>query len=80
MDWLSESVVGKLVMHILRLNKLDKLYAKVYDDDPEAFLNRLIDVLGVSIEINEEDLKKYPRKDRSSPCPTIRSEVWTESF
>ena len=60
MDWLSESVVGKLVMHILRLNKLDKLYAKVYDDDPEAFLDRLIDVLGVSIEINEEDLKKIP--------------------
>ena len=60
LDWLSESVVGKLVMHILRLNKLDKLYAKVYDDDPEAFLDRLIDVLGVSIEINEEDLKKIP--------------------
>ena len=60
MDWLSESVVGKLVMHILRLNKLDKLYAKVYDDDPAAFLDRLIDVLGVSIEINDEDLKKIP--------------------
>lgn len=59
---LSDSVVGKLVMYILRLNKLDKLYAKVYAADPEAFLDSLIEALGVTIEISEEDLQKIPAK------------------
>ncbi len=65
---LTDSVVSKLVMYILRLNKLDKLYAKVYDADPEAFLDSLIEALGVTIEIKDEDLQKIPA---SGPFITI---------
>lgn len=54
------SLVARLVMHIMRLNKINKLYSDVYDEDPQAFLERLIDALGVTIEINEEDLAKIP--------------------
>lgn len=57
---LGGSLVAKLVMHIMRLNKINKLYADVYNDDPQEFLDRLIDALGVTIEINEEDLQKIP--------------------
>ncbi|MDE7073832.1 MAG: 1-acyl-sn-glycerol-3-phosphate acyltransferase, partial [Odoribacter sp.] len=57
---LAGSLVAKLVMHIMRLNKINKLYSDVYDENPEAFLDRLIDALGVTIEINEEDLAKIP--------------------
>ncbi|MDE5612456.1 MAG: lysophospholipid acyltransferase family protein, partial [Odoribacter sp.] len=54
------SLVAKLVMYIMRLNKINKLYSDVYDDDPEKFLEHLIDALGVTVEVNEEDLQKIP--------------------
>ena len=54
------SLVARLVMYIMRLNKINKLYSDVYDDDPEKFLEHLIDALGVTVEVNEEDLQKIP--------------------
>ncbi len=57
---LGGSLVAKLVMYIMRLNKINKLYSDVYDEDPEAFLERLIDALGVTVEVNPEDLQKIP--------------------
>lgn len=59
---LGGSLVAKLVMYIMRLNKINKLYSDVYDENPEAFLEQLIDALGVTIEVNEEDLQKIPRE------------------
>lgn len=59
---LGGSIVAKLVMYIMRLNKINKLYSDVYDEDPDAFLDRLIEALGVTIEINEEDLQKIPKE------------------
>lgn len=56
------SLVAKLVMYIMRLNKINKLYSDVYDEDGEAFLERLTEALGVTIEINEEDLQKIPKE------------------
>lgn len=56
------SIVAKLVMYIMRLNKINKLYSDVYDADADAFLDRLIEALGVTIEINEEDLQKIPKE------------------
>ena len=56
-----ESLVSKLVMYILRLHKLDKLNVKVNDDDPEVLLDSLIEALGVTIEVSEEDLEKIPK-------------------
>ena len=54
-------LVAKLVMYIMRLNKINKLYSDAYDDDPAEFLERLIDELGVTIEVNPEDLEKIPK-------------------
>ena len=51
------SFAAKMVMHIMRLNKINKLYSDVYDEDPNAFLDRLINALGVTIEINAENSK-----------------------
>ena len=59
---LGGSLVAKLVMYIMRLNKINKLYSDVYSDNPEAFLDRLIEALGVTIEVNEEDLQKIPKE------------------
>lgn len=56
------SLAAKMVMYIMRLNKINKLYSNVYSDDANAFLDRLIEALGVNIEINDEDLQKIPRE------------------
>lgn len=56
------SLAAKLVMYIMKLNKINKLYSDVYDEDPHAFLDHLIDELGVRIEIKEEDLQRIPRE------------------
>lgn len=57
---LGGTLVAKLVMYIMRLNKINKLYSDAYNDDPQEFLERLIDELGVTVEVNEEDLQKIP--------------------
>ena len=56
------SLVAKLVMHIMRLNKINKLYSDVYTEDGSVFLEQLIDAVGVSVEVSEEDLQKIPQE------------------
>ena len=55
------SIVAKLVMYIMQLNKINKLYSDIYSDDANDFLDQLIDALGVTIQVNEEDLQKIPK-------------------
>ena len=55
------SLVARIVMYIMRLNKINKLYSDVYDEDPGAFLERLTEALGITIEVNEEDLQRIPK-------------------
>lgn len=59
---LGGSLVSRLVMYIMRLDKINKLYSDVYDEDGMAFLERLTEALGVTVEINDEDLQKIPRE------------------
>ncbi len=59
---LGGSLVAKLVMYIMRLDKINKLYSNVYDENPEAFLDRLIEALGVTIEVSEEELQRIPKE------------------
>ena len=54
------SLVARMVMYIMRLNKINKLYSDVYDEDPNAFLDRLIEALGVTIEIFRKYLQTEP--------------------
>lgn len=65
---LGDSMMAKLVNHILRLNKLNKLCSEVYNEDPDIFLDSLIEALGVTIEIRDEDLEKIPA---SGPFITV---------
>ena len=48
-------------MYIMQLNKINKLYSDIYSDDANDFLDQLIDALGVTIQVNEEDLQKIPK-------------------
>ena len=57
---MGENTMSKMITHILRLNRLNKLCTEVYDDNPDVFLDSLIEALGVTIEVREEDLRKIP--------------------
>jgi len=52
---------AKLIMHILKLNKLNKLYSNIYSKDSIEFIDSLLDELSIKIECSEEDLKKIPK-------------------
>ncbi len=56
------NMVSKFVAYITQLNKLNRLYLDVYDGETGLlpFLDRLLDSLGITVEINEEDIKKIP--------------------
>ena len=71
------SLVAKLVMHIMRLNKINKLYSDVYTEDGSVFLEQLIDALGVSVEVSEEDLQKSLRRELLLLFLIILLVVWT---
>jgi putative hemolysin len=57
---LGNTLVARLMTHILRLNKLNKLCEGVPQDDPRLFLDNLIQALGVTMEVTEEDLQRVP--------------------
>lgn len=56
------SLVAKLVMYIMRLNKINKLYSDVYSDNPEAFSGPIDRSPGSDDRVNEEDLQKIPKE------------------
>ncbi|MCC8173374.1 MAG: lysophospholipid acyltransferase family protein [Odoribacter sp.] len=59
---LGGNLAAKLVMYIMRLDKINKLYSNVYDEEADTFLDRLIEKLEVNVEIKEEDLEKIPKE------------------
>lgn len=52
---------AKVLMSILRLNKVNRLYSKLSDKSAIEFIDSLIDELGIKFELNEEELNRIPR-------------------
>jgi putative hemolysin len=59
-DERGHSLVNKLMSRILRLDKLNKLCNGGPKDDPRLFLDNLVQALGVTVEVREEDLRRLP--------------------
>jgi putative hemolysin len=52
--------MSKLMMRLLRVDKLNKLCAGEPQEDPRLFLEGLLRSLGVTVEVKDEDLKRIP--------------------
>lgn len=52
---------AKLLMHFLRLTKLNKIYDTLDNSDGLAFVNSLLESLQVNFEIDEESLQNIPK-------------------
>eukprot|EP01029_Cantina_marsupialis_P007247 TRINITY_DN179_c4_g1_i1.p4 TRINITY_DN179_c4_g1~~TRINITY_DN179_c4_g1_i1.p4 ORF type:complete len:601 (+),score=73.15 TRINITY_DN179_c4_g1_i1:24470-26272(+) len=62
LNWFGGESFAKLLMYILKLNKLNKLYSDNCCKDGIEFIDALIDDLGIKIEFDEEELKRIPKE------------------
>ncbi|WP_029489229.1 GNAT family N-acyltransferase [Ochrovirga pacifica] len=56
-------LVGKSIMFITRLNKVNKVYDRHKDKTPLYFLNSVLEDYQIKFHVSDEDLKKIPRGD-----------------
>ncbi|RUT80139.1 lysophospholipid acyltransferase family protein [Ancylomarina longa] len=61
LNWLGGESFAKLLMYILKLNKLNDLYSANCCKDGIDFIDALIDELGLKFEFDEEELKRIPK-------------------
>ncbi len=54
-------VFAKFLMQLLKLNKVNKMYAENLDKSGIDFINAVIETLEFSFEVSDEDLKRIPR-------------------
>jgi putative hemolysin len=53
---------AKLLMSVLKLNTINKLYAKFSDKKGYEFVNSLVEELEIKYDINPEELERIPRE------------------
>lgn len=54
--------IAKMLMYLLKINKINKVYAKIDHLEGNEFLNTLLEDLEISYEIIEEELKRIPKE------------------
>jgi len=62
LNWFGGESFAKLLMYILRLNKLNDLYSANCGKEGLEFIDALLDDLGIKFEFNEEELKRIPKE------------------
>ena len=54
--------VAKVMMNLLRINKLNKLYEELKDEKGIDFIDKLIGKLELDYEVRDDELKRIPRE------------------
>ncbi|MGQ1909290.1 lysophospholipid acyltransferase family protein [Marinifilum sp. RC60d5] len=62
LNWFGGESFAKLLMYLLKLNKLNELYSANCRKDGIDFIDALIDDLGIKFEIDDEELKRIPKE------------------
>ena len=63
LDKFGGEVVAKLLMQILQFNKVNKVYSQTKDKEGIEFVNSVIEHLGITYEVSEDDLKRIPENN-----------------
>lgn len=53
---------AKLLMHFLKIGKLNRIYAEISEEEGLKFIDSLIASLNVNFEVDEESLKNIPKE------------------
>ena len=62
LSWFGGENFAKLLMYLLRLNKLNDLYSANYSKNGLEFIDSLLDDLNIKFEFDEEELKRIPKE------------------
>lgn len=62
LDKFGGEVIAKLLMQVLKFNKVNTLYSKTCDKNGIEFINSIIDELEFEYDVKEDDLKRIPIK------------------
>ncbi len=54
--------IARLLMMLLKFNKINRVYSKTYDKDGMKFIYALINELEINYEINDEEIIRIPEK------------------
>lgn len=68
LKYLGGRTFARFVLWVLRLNRFNREYAKYYVLDSPDFLNKTIELFGITYIVSEEDLRKIPE---SGPFITV---------
>lgn len=60
MQYLGGEYFARLIMHLLRFNQINKLYENISDKTGIDSINGIIEYLNVTLDFDENDLKKLP--------------------
>lgn len=61
-NWFGGESFAKLLMYLLRLNKVNELYSSNSSKDGVDFIDALLEDLGVKFEVDPEELKRIPKE------------------
>lgn len=53
--------VTSMLMSTLKINKINRIYSKIYHSRSTEFIDNVLNELGINFEIDDEDLKKIPK-------------------
>ncbi len=54
--------LANLLMEIMKINDVNKLYSKFHEQEGLAFVDSVLDTLGINIEIDEKELNNIPKE------------------
>lgn len=54
-------IISRLLMQILRFNRINKVYKEINDKTGIEFIDSLINILGIKYDVSEEELKRIPK-------------------
>ncbi len=61
LDTIGGESISRLLMFLLRFNKLNKMYAQIAHKQGLDFINAALDLIEVKFEVNPEELKRLPK-------------------
>jgi putative hemolysin len=61
-------IIAKSLMQIFRYNRLNRVYSSIYESDPVAFINSILEHLDIRYDVPAKDLENLPR---SGPYVTV---------
>jgi hypothetical protein len=53
--------LASLLMEIMRINELNQVFKKAEHLQGEAFIDKILQIIGIAIDFDESELKNFPK-------------------